>query len=66
MSKETSYAGMYFRVRFVNSNGMFLFNSEWTEDRDAIIYSTDKFNSAIKRTGISVFIETKGSKHASP
>ncbi len=62
MSKETSYAGMSFRIRFVSPSGRLLIHTEWTENRDAVIYVTDKINNASKRSGIgiSAFTETKG------
>ena len=58
MSKETSYAGMSFRVRFVSANGRLLGYTEWSTDRDAVIFLTDTINS--KRIGISAFVETMG------
>lgn len=64
MSKETSYTGMSFRVRFVSANGRLLGHLEWSTERDAVCHLTDTINS--KRIGISAFVETKGSKHASP
>jgi hypothetical protein len=62
MSKETNYDGMSFRVVLIaEGSGRLLVNTEWIEDRDAMIYLTDSLNQVpTKNRKVRAIIETRG------
>jgi hypothetical protein len=60
MAKE-NYDGMQFRLNFISEGGHLLATTEWTTDRDKIIYLADSIN---KHSGIRAMPETKGTGYA--
>lgn len=61
MSKETNFDGMSFRAAFVTEGGKLLLHSEWSTDREAVIYLVDALNRNQKKIRVSV--EIKGSAY---
>lgn len=56
MPKE-NYDGMQFRINFITEGGQLMIPTEWTTDREKIVYMADEIN---KHKGIRAVPETKG------
>jgi hypothetical protein len=61
MAKE-NYDGMQFRLNFISEGGHLLATTEWTTDKDKIIFLADEVN---KSKRIRAMPETKGTGYAS-